>query len=1369
MKRIILICLIAAICCIQLQSHAQLLGKWAIPTGTGNSPIEVNEVLVMEFLENDLIQHSTIAIPGGLITAPDQIGDGAFDSDYNHEFSVASDYLFYENQNVDWISNPYPEFLPECQMVSRPDNTDRYYFFYSIEEPGKNFDNHLFYNEMWRENNSVQVGPQNGAIFNTDAGSLIAFAITEKNYFINGDHWAKYIYISSGGFNSDPQYNAGLRKYEITENGFDFSSMEEIVTETHQDFTEDDFSAYNLELKIDENENTAVAWISQKTNICQQVYVAVNENTYYKHILNKGRIGGIEFSSLDPNILYVSCPDSGIVALNYTSGEHSVLPNSQDFGHTFLQTAPDGHIYALNDGGYILGRISMQDGSFDPDCFTIPNSYMVSTFRVFDNTNYYILPENHRRYNPLIVTVDTIPESCPGYADGSAIICVSGGTPAAPPDPEYNITCTGPGGNSIDYDYYDPATGCFHFENLTAGFYTFSITDDIGTFYEGSFTIGDTYYDTDIIVIDYDMAWTDHYADQYRIEFLLLVKDNAVLDIDNTILEFGPDGKVIIEPGARINADNSVFRNLNCEPYYKWKGIEVWGDTTTHQYTIQGVCAQGYLYLNNSTVMHAENGVSLWAEEDRLWNTAGGIVKAVQSDFIDNTRAVHFVPYENTFPPTGEPCNNLSNFKLCNFSLDENYIDHTMFYKHVDLHRVNGLGFYGCNFSLTATSGVSPWNNGIASYGSGFKVDEGCMPPCFSYEPSTFEGFYRALSVLGTEAPYVDYPFEVRNSDFANNVIGIFASECEWPVIVDNTFVVNHTLVTDGICDFNFGIGIDMYRSYGFAIEDNIFNNNSQAGNSQYSGIRVDNCPSDHDIIYRNIFNDLSYGNYAEGTNRQNPNNDQHGVEYRCNQNNNNIVDFIVTDEFEPYNAMIRTDHGSSNTASGNTFSEITHNDIWHFRNEGYEVIDWFYCDDQACADEEPINVWTHDPVYFHKYASTNANSCPDHYGGGGGINITLNTTQKLTKQQEYAQNLADYNSVMTLYESLIDGGNTDAELMDITLAQPDDMWILRSQLLGHSPHLSQEVLRLMADRTDVFPNDILLEILSANPDELKVDTLLLYLEQKEDPLPDYMISILYQVTQNVSYKTILKREMAQYYAAKSQAAQDILRSLAHDSIFDALEYRNWLDNFGGLEADKQIVAGYFAENDTASAFALLNMLADIYQLEGNRLSAFNDYKDLVLMQYAWQQQGRSILELDSTELLQLSDYAYNSDGTAKAVSRNILSYLQLDNFCNCMHLNDSSELKTYVPVNWNMFDQAFGPEISVQPNPANTWAAFNYKLNEKGLLRITDASGKCIHEIELTESQGQYVWDTRSLKAGVYVYTLQSAGLSKSGKLIIR
>ena len=58
--------------------------------------------------------------------------------------------------------------------------------------------------------------------------------------------------------------------------------------------------------------------------------------------------------------------------------------------------------------------------------------------------------------------------------------------------------------------------------------------------------------------------------------------------------------------------------------------------------------------------------------------------------------------------------------------------------------------------------------------------------------------------------------------------------------------------------------------------------------------------------------------------------------------------------------------------------------------------------------------------------------------------------------------------------------------LNPVETAWPNDMWELRAQLLQGSPHLSKEVLKKAADRTDVLPESIIFEVLSTNPDELK-------------------------------------------------------------------------------------------------------------------------------------------------------------------------------------------------------------------------------------------------------------------------------------------
>lgn len=61
------------------------------------------------------------------------------------------------------------------------------------------------------------------------------------------------------------------------------------------------------------------------------------------------------------------------------------------------------------------------------------------------------------------------------------------------------------------------------------------------------------------------------------------------------------------------------------------------------------------------------------------------------------------------------------------------------------------------------------------------------------------------------------------------------------------------------------------------------------------------------------------------------------------------------------------------------------------------------------------------------------------------------------------------------------------------------------------SCQVSEEVLKAMSDRTDILSESTIFEILSANPDELRNEDLMKYLEERENPLPEYMLQILKQ------------------------------------------------------------------------------------------------------------------------------------------------------------------------------------------------------------------------------------------------------------------
>ena len=80
--------------------------------------------------------------------------------------------------------------------------------------------------------------------------------------------------------------------------------------------------------------------------------------------------------------------------------------------------------------------------------------------------------------------------------------------------------------------------------------------------------------------------------------------------------------------------------------------------------------------------------------------------------------------------------------------------------------------------------------------------------------------------------------------------------------------------------------------------------------------------------------------------------------------------------------------------------------------------------------------------------------------------------------------------------------------------------------------------------------------------------------------------------------------------------------------------------------------------------------------------------------------------------------------------------------------------------------------EISLQvyPNPAICKVTFSYTLpgNEPGLIEIRNLSGQVVAKLPLSKEEGEMVFDTRYLPAGIYFYTLKSNGTSATRKLVV-
>jgi len=1343
-------------------THAQThLGSWIV--ATDYSYYDPNVTCTSEFYE---LQFTTAGINTVLL------GNASGITGFNNKLDIATGSGYYSTDNS-----------PACYVLV---NNDRISYY--------NSNNLLSHNTFWDNmNHTTMVIPKPGS--STKYCAIYAASGIAKGS--QGDMWISVISNPGGQLGVDESHSfafykpdhtdwcmtselAGDRHIYFTTNpdGLCRVSVNEVLAdnETLETLVAPDtyglaghFDAHEIELK--QHANTVdIAWTTLESSgdLYRIIYnFTTNSSQAQVHHLNQGVIAGIEYDQFENDIIYVSC-EAGIVKYNFDTETSTTLASSGNYKHTCLQTAPDGYIYGVRDQGGYLGRIDQQTATFTPEAYHFnytgsgsdPDGYLTNK-RIVDNQVYFLLP----KHDVLSSLADPVAVSCPGMSDGQVTIYAGGGTP------DYTLSCF-LGTTEITGFYYNNTDYTFYHDALSEGFYTYTLYDARGMQAKGSFEIeaADDYYDFKDTKFEVSASRSLPDANMplntYSFEAGIHIRSGATLTITGSVYEFGKWAKVIVEPGATLELVGTTLTNHE-ECHLIWQGVEVQGDATMPQQPelINGVWVyhQGRLVMQNATISNAYQAVGLLTRNsngDIEVNSGGGIVVANNSYFINNVNSVQFIPYKNFNPGSIAQIDNVSYFSDCNFVIDQSYLGDETFSNHVNMYGVKGIDFRGCDFSNTALHDISTTNTGIVAYGAGFTVTSLCsqhVDPCpvGSVVPSTFTGFYNAISVYGDNS-YI-YSYLVENSLFSNNKIGILNSKVNYPVIINNEFFIGHDhpeLTYGGYV----GLGVDCQQSTGFAIENNEFHKNGAAPLGSYIGIRINETKTGFDEVYKNTFDGLAGGNLSEGRNWQiSPDWRWIGLAYYCNENDNNWADFYVSSDLP---SGIQARQGDDDHAAGNTFSPSA---TWHFYNGGRDEIGYYY--NQNVSDQIPD-----DKKLYHvtDEARSNVNTCPEHYTGGGSVLLT--SVQKTDKETDFLNNLYDYNSVEAQYEALVDGGSTSSELSDIQTATPDEMWELRTKLLGDSPHLSLEVLMEASDRTDVFPDDVLFDILASNPDELKRDTLISYLENKENPLPDYMIAILLQVAQGTTYKTVLQNQMSLYNQYKTKAASDMVRSLLNDTIADLTELRNWLDNTSTLKADEQIIATYMHEGNYSDALAMAALLPDTYNLSSEELSEHTNYVTLLNLQVAMAQANRNIFQLDSTEFNTVLSLADNSKGTGGVLARNMLTYAFGYNFYTFPELNDTASYKIQ-PAGWNNFIEWSGVEISAKPNPAKAWTAFDYVLpdaDSKGSILITDVSGRLIQTIPVSGLQGQEVWDTRNVKAGVYFFTLNAGGISKTGKIVV-
>jgi hypothetical protein len=493
----------------------------------------------------------------------------------------------------------------------------------------------------------------------------------------------------------------------------------------------------------------------------------------------------------------------------------------------------------------------------------------------------------------------------------------------------------------------------------------------------------------------------------------LTIEGGSTLTIGSgVVVRFCGNGRLIIKPNARLNLYGSLTNSCGAP----WKGVEVWGNSFQSQYSIGGVNGQGRLVgYPGSAIENADIGVRLWGP-DYLAN-AGGIISCNGVTFRNNRRAVEFAPYTFQDSPTG-PMNNYSgSFRKCVFTIDDNYPNPLSFESFLYMKGVRGVRISGSAFinnqNLSA-QGVDDYGYGIFATDSRFSVGSTCnvaVPdpnPCPDWTHSSFTNLGYAIytaNVVGNQ------PFNVQRARFNGCYFGIYNKAVSQGTLLFNVFSLGN--VPDAsLTQDQFGTFFEAAMS-GFTFQENTFQ--KVAGNvvNTVGSYSKDLAFFDGNVLRRNTYNGVSFGNIAEKTNAWYGTNPPRGLHYLCNTNTGvTWADFSMLS-----GSNIRRDQGLLTatqplvtfSAAGNRFSQIAID----FQNlGGWEIR---YHKNPNTPLEDPITV-----IGNVQEIDATLNACPTIY-----CDPPCKEQYELDAiKSDYFVKRNEYHAAKTAYDAAVGGGN---------------------------------------------------------------------------------------------------------------------------------------------------------------------------------------------------------------------------------------------------------------------------------------------------------------------------------------------------------
>jgi hypothetical protein len=336
---------------------------------------------------------------------------------------------------------------------------------------------------------------------------------------------------------------------------------------------------------------------------------------------------------------------------------------------------------------------------------------------------------------------------------------------------------------------------------------------------------------------------------------------------------------------------------------------------------------------------------------------------------------------------------------------------------------------------------------------------------------------------------------------------------------------------------------------------------------------------------------------------------------------------------------------------------------------------------------------------------------------------------------------------------------NTQQMENDVILTDNADAWRKYQELMASAGYLSDEVLDEVSKKESGFNKAMIRNVLVANPQSTKSEKVQENLDNRINPLPDYMRDQIDMGLTKMSSKEYLELVKATHQTRHDAAIDQLVSLLKSDTVNDrSVEIVDALSSTENVAFDYKLVKFYDARNQSNLADVLLQII-DGYSLSDNQQQFFDNYSDFRNLTAQWKQSGVKMAELDDTKLQQLQSYAeLNNTVAAKAISLQQLngdySYIEPVYSPEGGEKSNSRSRRKRTVIN--------DTKMLLYPNPATGFFTVDYQLTESfssAKIIIFDINGKLVNQQEILYDIDQIIIPTESWVNGQYSISIIADG----------